>query len=119
MTNKPKCKFCWDKGYASVLDGGKTIAPDFIGDKRLNEGMKEYKKYCLKCAKGRKMAKSINPVEDKDWEDFDKKFCGYSCSGNIYFNDMEHSEDVIKMKKWISQNFISKKKLEGWINNNK
>ena len=54
MTNKkePKCKKCWDKGYASQLRRTQTF-PDFVGDK-YKEEVKEVKNYCS-CKKGRKL----------------------------------------------------------------
>lgn len=53
----PKCTFCWDKGWSSELTGGHYIAGDFEGDKSYHTGMIEVKRYCMKCKKGRKMAR--------------------------------------------------------------
>lgn len=53
---KPKCKDCWDKGYATELIGGYHMSADFIGEKSYDTGMKELKNFCH-CAKGKRMAK--------------------------------------------------------------
>jgi hypothetical protein len=51
---KPKCKLCWDKGYASVLKNGNYVVGDFEGDKSIQLGMHEIKNYCT-CLKGRRL----------------------------------------------------------------
>lgn len=51
----PKCKICWDKGYASQLVANST-ADDFFGD-RIHSHAVEVKNYC-RCAKGRRMKKA-------------------------------------------------------------
>jgi len=50
---KSKCKYCNDKGYYSCFIGT-TIAPDFIGDKRVDSGLGIRLIACPKCNKENK-----------------------------------------------------------------
>lgn len=49
---KPKCKFCWDKGYATQLRNIHTGADFNI---KASDKMEEIKMYCRRCKKGKKM----------------------------------------------------------------
>ena len=46
---KPKCLYCYDKGYYSVATGGTVAGGDFIGDKPYKVPLKIVKHPCLKC----------------------------------------------------------------------
>ena len=60
---QPKCKICYDKGYASVLEGGTRIISDFGNVVEYKSGMEEVKKFC-KCAKGKRL-KRLALLEEK------------------------------------------------------
>lgn len=52
---KPKCTKCYDKGFATVYQGGVYAMADFCGDKTVclkNQGVEV--KYCT-CAKGKRL----------------------------------------------------------------
>lgn len=55
----PKCKNCWDKGYSTVLTGGHFIAADF-GGKGMTMAAREFKNYCSKCLKGKRLKRQAN-----------------------------------------------------------
>jgi len=52
IEKQPKCKTCYDKGYASQLVRLQAIG-DFPGEKGLDK-VKEIKNYC-RCAKGKRL----------------------------------------------------------------
>lgn len=56
LLKQPKCKNCWDKGYATELIGGYHVPADFIGEKSHDTGIKELKNFCS-CEREKKMAK--------------------------------------------------------------
>jgi len=52
---KPKCKNCYDKGFASVYEAGSYAMPDFYGDKKYRVQKVGIRiKYCT-CLKGKRM----------------------------------------------------------------
>lgn len=51
----PKCKNCWDKGYATVMTS-LTARQDFHGDRGFEVPPHVQIRYC-RCAKGKRMEK--------------------------------------------------------------
>ena len=67
--NQPKCKYCYDKKYFSVAEGGNICLGDFEGDPNFEVPL-EIKQYpCRKCNKDNQPAQGINPGIQKtvDW----------------------------------------------------
>ena len=53
MKTKIKCRYCYDKGYSTVLTV-RHVSADFEGDREYNTTV-EIKKACRLCAKGKKL----------------------------------------------------------------
>lgn len=46
---KPKCPYCWDKGFYSQATGGNVAMGDFVGDKSYKVPLEIVKIPCPKC----------------------------------------------------------------------
>ena len=66
MNKKKICKFCYNKGFFTIMRGADIAMPDFGGEPKIIKPQRIEKIPCRKCNKWREM------VTDKYFKSFNK-----------------------------------------------